>query len=249
MKNTLLVFALSLGLMSATSSSAATLCFTDIFGYQYEISATKTGPMFWDMTGTVNIGGGLIWDCEGYWDRFNQVFYLDVMNPSPDGCTGYVDGFEITSTSWSPGSISANWNSYCSFGSVASGTMSLTYVGGGCPFRMSSEGTPVGPVLSNPVAFNPINLVIEETRSLDEILVETELFVSRNGEGFTFSTNAPADELLIYNHAGQLVTSMSANGTMLYWDGRTSGGAASNSGMYVAVLRNGEETVTTKFIK
>jgi hypothetical protein len=252
MKNTLLAIALSVGLLSAANTQAANLCFTDGYGYVYQMTATKTAALYWEMTGIADIGAGYYWNVDGYWDRYNNVWYINVVNP--EGCGTYVDNFEFTSTSWSPGSISVSWDNYCG-GYLGSGSTTITYTSGTCGLRMASGGTVHGPAATNAddMYAHVEAMNITETRTLEEMFDSFEVTVNRMGEGFVFFSNVfttTGAELLIYNHTGQQIATLNATGnSTLVWDGLSSNGQTATSGMYIGILRNGEENITVKFVK
>jgi hypothetical protein len=95
---------------------------------------------------------------------------------------------------------------------------------------------------------------IQDTRELEMILDGAEaLKVNRMGDGFAFFSNVfttTGAELIIYNHAGQQIATLNGNGSnTIVWDGITANGQTANSGMYIGILRNGEENITVKFVK
>ncbi|HPE97607.1 MAG: T9SS type A sorting domain-containing protein [Chitinophagales bacterium] len=250
MRKTLLAAAISIGLIGATTAEAANLCFSDSYGFTYQVTATKTGPMYWEMTGVADVLSGYLWDVEGYWDRFNQSFYMNVINP--EGCATYVDNFEFFSTFWTPGYLEMSWNNYCD-GYLGSGTNTMTYSSGSCGLRTSGETFQVGPNAVGASPFGLVELNITETRSLTELLEEQEVTVNRMGEGFVFFGDVfthDGTELIIYNHAGQQIAVLNGNGSnSIVWDGIATAGNVAVNGMYVAVIRSEEEKLTVKFVK
>lgn len=257
MKNTLRLMALAIGFMAFTTSQAVTICFNDGFG-NYQVSASKTGPMYWELSGDIDLGAGP-WPVTGYWNRFTQEFYAHIENPAPDGCTALVDAVNLYSVagSWSYGVMDWDWDQWCDGAVYYEGDpFPVTYTNGACPGRMM-EMDPLASLAStsfDPSARPIYALDVQDTRDLEMILDgEEPLKVNRMGEGFTFFSNVftqTGAELIIYNHAGQQVAILNSNGSnTIIWDGITTNGQNATSGMYIGILRNGEENITVKFVK
>ena len=100
---------------------ATIICFTDAFGSSYQINANQTAPKYWTLSGEIGVGAAVPWPVDGL-DAFNQEFYITVSNPSPDGCTFYVDALNIWSTAWAPGTMSWNYEQVCDGAVVFTGT-------------------------------------------------------------------------------------------------------------------------------
>jgi len=105
-----------------------------------------------------------------------------------------------------------------------------------------------------PSGMSSSRLTISDNRTLAEILMESELTANPMGDGFAFTSSlmeAGDFDISIYNHAGQQVAVLAGNSSTntVVWDGKTANGENAVSGMYIAVLRNSEETVSVKLIK
>ncbi|HET8962261.1 MAG TPA: T9SS type A sorting domain-containing protein [Chitinophagales bacterium] len=258
MKTTLRLMTLALGLFFYTNSQGLTICFTDEGGFTYEVTATYVSPKYYVISGTIDAGAPEAFIIDGYFDMHLGEFYMTWSNPSPDGCTGYVDALEFTATTGNSGYMEWNYSQICD-GEIYSGPFfyPVTYATGHCgALRLASDApeNTIANVGSTPKAYNLNNLVITETRSLEELLSENQLVVNPMGDGFVFSSELMSEgnsEITIYNYAGQQVASLnSTSGTnMMIWDGKTASGEKAMSGMYIAVMRNGEETISTKLIK
>jgi hypothetical protein len=63
MKKRLLILVFAIGMMGLTQSKAAisAFCFTDAFGYVANVTATKTAPGHWELSGTGNVLTGYDW--------------------------------------------------------------------------------------------------------------------------------------------------------------------------------------------
>ena len=112
---------------------ALKICFTDgyyKFLFGNVVLTSETGVM---ATGTVDIGGGTIWNCtmtadfSSGWDA--GTVQITTVNPNPDGCTYYTDSFTYFGTAkvhkkGSNMTINAygNWESYCFGGVLNTGT-------------------------------------------------------------------------------------------------------------------------------
>ena len=255
MKKKLLLAVLAIGMLS-TSSFATIICFTDAFVSSYQINATKTAPKYWTLSGEIGVGAAVPWPVDGYWDAFNQEFYITVSNPSPDGCTFYVDALNIWSTAWAPGTMSWNYEQVCDGAVVFTGTpFDLTYTNGACVGRSMEPdySNSIFTVGFDEAAAVHYPLQVTETRTLDQILMEEEMSVNRMGDGFVFFSNVFTNsgaELIIYNHVGQQIAVLNGNGSnTIVWDGIATSGQMTDPGMYVAVMRSENEDVTVKFVK
>jgi len=257
MKKRLQMFALTLALMAfGTANAGITICYTDAGGFNYVVNAELTGFKYYTISGEIDLGTGELWEITGYWDIWNKDYLMVWTNPSPDGCVLYVDGLEFTITGGFSGYMDWAYYQFCD-GVPLSDPIDypVNYDNGVCP------GPPVrlaGPSIAS-VGYDPsvqqelINNFEKTSVSLFDLLVEAELSANRMGNGFVFSSNQGIEagsELLIYNHVGQVIsTAYATSDNMIVWDGNSTNGTAAQNGMYIAVLRNGENQTTVKFIK
>jgi hypothetical protein len=125
-------------------------CFTDIFGFVWDVTLTGCSGGNCGITGTVNVAGACLWGAGGTVNRNTGAAHLTATNLCPDGCTFYTDSFEYIGTFTPIGggsySGSGTWNSYC-FGTIlSSGTWSGTATRGACRAGIP-EVAPVNPAI------------------------------------------------------------------------------------------------------
>ena len=154
-----LIILLCLGLTSyAKTNFAGSTCFTDAFGYVWKLNYTGDQSGSVTTTGTVDIGGGSVWNVWGSaWGRNGSgSVELHAINPSPDGCFYYTDSFVYVGTATIDRSTghytdfgSGTWNCYCYGGVLNSGTWSAT---GPCG-SSSITTNPNGPAVHSGVNF------------------------------------------------------------------------------------------------
>ncbi len=262
MKKRLLILVLSIGMMGLTQSKAAisAFCFTDAFGYVADVTATKTAPGHWELSGTANVLTGYDWAVSGSYHKESDVWTLTFTNTMPDGCTFYVDYFTYTSYSYGGGTIFFNWTSYCFAAPLSSGSGSTTWTTSPCAFK-TSPSEPIGPmsvdetISSKPVVnFAPI----PGGTIFGDVFIEANLTVvnnSQNNIAISYEiSDASNVEIAIYNHVGQFVTTIvNENKTEgfynTYWDGKTTNGVDALEGMYIVVMKSNGESISSKFVK
>lgn len=262
MKKRLLILVLSIGMMGLTQSKAAisAFCFTDAFGYVADVTATKTAPGHWELSGTANVLTGYDWAVSGSYDKESDVWTITFTNTLPDGCAFYVDYFTYTSTSYGGGTINFSWTSYCFGGPLSSGTGSTTWTTSPCAFK-TSPSEPIGPmsvdeaISSKPVVnFAPIS----GGTIFGDVFTESNLTVvnnSQNNIAISYEiTDAANVEIAIYNHVGQFVTTIVNENQNegfynTYWDGKTTNGVDALEGMYIVVMKTNGESISSKFVK
>jgi len=151
------VFTLALiagiSMLAATTVKANTICFTDAFGYRWNITYSSDGNGHYAGTGTVDIGSGTLWNvvAASQLANLSGSVELHALNPNPDGCTQYTDSFVYVGTCQvvrSGGqtisySGSGSWNSYCFGGVLNSGTWDAS--GPSCSSPKSIQIDPKGP--------------------------------------------------------------------------------------------------------
>lgn len=263
MKKHVLLLALVAGLFSVQSLTAQItgFCFTDVFGYTTSVSATRTGPGYWELTGTADVLTGTDWLVDGYYDKTSDVWSINFTNPAPDGCTFYVDNFTYTSTSYGGGTINYSWTSYCFGSPLSSGTGSTTWTLGTCPMRLGNETAIVGAAAADPaIATAPV----ADLRSIpggeifSSVFTEAQFSVTRNADNtftFGYSVDTESDVAIeIYNHAGQHIATIVSGhmGSGYYvnnWDGKLENGTDALSGVYIAVMKSNGTMTTNKFVK
>ena len=142
MKTSLALFALLLGTTAIPNISNAQdvptpfpVCIHDVFGYVWNFTVEKNGnKTVYLGKGTVDIGGGILWEAHGSYNVNTHETELEATNPDADGCaSGYVDAFEYegTADAKAPNGIvtysgSGTWTSYCSGSAFNSGDWSAT---------------------------------------------------------------------------------------------------------------------------
>jgi len=254
MKRTLQLMTLAFGLFVYTNSQAVTICFSDGAGGYYEVTATWTSHKYYVLSGEIFLDIPLT--ISGYFDLKTNDFYMLWTNPTPDGCTEYVDALEFTATTGSPGYLDWYYSQICD-GEIVSGPYyyPVSHTTGHCPVAgLTGSESSIAKVGYIPSGMSTSRLTISDNRTLAEIFMESELTANPMGDGFAFTSSlmeAGDFDISIYNHAGQQVTVLAGNSSTntVVWDGKTANGENAVSGMYIAVLRNSEETVSVKLIK
>jgi len=254
MKKTLQLMTLAFGLFVYTNSQALTVCIVDGYGENLEITATWAGPKYYVLSGEVNLG--VPFTVSGYYDLKTNDFYMLCTIVESDGCTSYVDQVEFTATTGYPGWLDLYYTQYCG-GEYYAGPyyIGASHSKGHCALEMFTGSG----ISSASVGYSPSNadvsrLTIRDNRTLAEIFMESELTANPMGDGFAFTSSlieAGDFDISIYNHAGQQVAVLAGNSSTntVVWDGKTANGENAVSGMYIAVLRNSDETVSVKLIK
>jgi hypothetical protein len=258
MKKRLQVFVLALATMAfGTTKAQLTICFTDALGFNYFVEATNTGFKSWSIGGAIDLGTGTPWDITGSYDMMAGEFEMFWTNPSPDGCTEFVDALEFWATSGSAASGLMDWNYY----QICDGTplsdpfpYPVAYSSVGCPAAPARTAmTNIAMVDNDNMEEGIRNFLATGGMTFNEIFTVRELHASPMGNGMVFSSNKTIEsgsELTIYNHVGQVInTAYAGADNMVIWDGTSMSGVTAESGMYIAVLRNGTEMTSTKFIK
>jgi len=258
MKKRLLILVFAIGMMGFTQVKAAidNFCFTDAFGYTANVTATKTAPGYWMLSGTADVLTGYDWSISGYYDKGSDVWSLTYTNTAPDGCTFYVDYFTYTSYAHGAGVIYFNWTSYCFGGPLSSGSGSTTWTNAACAGRLGDDRTVVGPVSTDESIYsNPVADLksLPGGITLNEFFTEASLSVIKTDEnnfGISYEVAGNTNvEVMIYNHIGQYVATV-VNENQADGFYRTSWNATEAlPGMYVAVLKTDAETITKKFVK
>lgn len=256
MKKSINLVMLILSLLVFTNAHAVKICFYDGF-MNYEIQAVNVGPKAYDLVGTVDIGLSSPWEVSGYVSLMTGVFYMVWTNPEPDGCTLYVDEVEFFGYSYSAGVMSFLYYQYCvDFPVLGPYYIDMEINPGACPVLRQSEKR-INETLLHSENTQAINKPIANQilpGKIDFLFIESNLQIDRTNDMFVFTFNESLiSEVVIniYNHSGQQVASIlsNSNENTLYWDGKYSNGTYAPNGMYLAVLRSGDETITTKFVK
>ena len=262
MKKRLLILVFAIGMMSQTQSKAAitNFCFTDVFGFVANVTATKTSPGYWELSGTADVLVGYDYTITGYFDKASNIWSITFINPLADACETYADYFTYTSTSYGPGYINFNWDSYCSGEIVLSSTGSTTFTTGPCMFR-TSDREPNGPVLADADITSQPVVNVESVNGgpiFSDLFTDASLTVinnSKNNIAISYElSDASNVEIAIYNHVGQFVTTIvNENQTEgfynTYWDGKTTNGVDALEGMYIVVMKTDGESISSKFVK
>jgi hypothetical protein len=180
--------------LSLTSAAKAdfngSTCFTDDEGGMWRVN--YAGPHNnVSINGTVNIGGGLIWNVWGRADIKNSIASVELhaINPSPDGCTFYVDSFIFVGTITLDRSGtqfqdfgSGTWNSWC-----------------GCTLEGTGHWATVGPCHGPSQFVNPNGpaVVPKELTAFRNALSKT-CFVDNFGSLWEFHYTVPQCGLTYY---------------------------------------------------
>jgi flagellar hook capping protein FlgD len=192
------VFTLALiagiSMLAGSMAKANTICFTDAFGYRWNITYSSDGNGHYAGSGTVDLGGGLIWNAYAASQLANLSgpVELHAINPNPDGCVSYSDSFVYVGTCQvfrSGGQTtgytgSGEWTSYCFGGALNSGTWDVS---GPCGTGKSISVDPKGPashVLNSSTAHKSSNTVCF-TDAFGEVWIIT---YSPNGNGGYWGT-------------------------------------------------------------
>ena len=218
--------------MAAALKSSNTICFTDGFGYKWTVTYVPHCGGLYTGTGTVNIGGGDIWNAvvSGQFESLTGQVSLAAINPAPDGCTSASDSFVYvgsaqvlkgSSTSWSG---AGNWNSYCFGGVLNSGTWSAT---GPCNASGNLRVDPNGPATHGSI----ISLIISPNPA-------------NNHSSISFKLSKQSQvQVTVFNYLQQpvkvLVSGSQSAGKQTYnWDLKDMSGKTVSSGLYrvVAVI-------------
>ncbi len=258
MKKTLQILLLIISMMSLTQakSQITGFCFTDVFGYVSEVTATRTAPGYWELVGTADVFAGYDWSSSGYYDKASDIWSLTFTNTEPDGCVTYVEYFTYTSTSYGGGNINFDWTSYCFGGPLGSGTGSTTYTQGACPFRLGDAKEPVGPMSANPEIYN---LPAADLHSIEggsifgDLFEEETLTVVNTGDnniGINYElVNDTKVTINIYNQVGQLITNLVNENKIEGYYSTTWNGVNAPNGMYIVELKTDVGSVSSKFVK
>ncbi|MEZ5014682.1 MAG: FlgD immunoglobulin-like domain containing protein [Chitinophagales bacterium] len=258
MKKSARIFLMSIAMFAVTQAKALDLCFYDWWGYVYNVTATKTGPDYWSISGSAQVGAPVAWNVSGYLDRASGTMMFSVTNPAPDGCTMWTDSYDVNVHGLGGGFMHATWVSYCFGSPLFSGTVNFTWAYGACPMRLDGDFAPVGPALSNPESRDAVINLIENNGSILDVLDVNTLNVVNNGDNFSINYSlvdaSQNVSIEIYNHVGQLIATV-VNGNVqagLYtatWNGKTTNGDDASTGMYFAVLKSNGESISKKFVK
>jgi len=227
---------------TSAKKSSNTVCFTDAFGEVWRITYSPNGSGGYWGTGTVDIGGGVLWNvnASGEFASLSGDVVLHALNPSPDGCTTYSDSFVYvgsaqvfrnggSTTGWSG---SGTWNSYCFGGVLNTGDWSAT---GPCGSGKSIRVDPNGPASHGSL----ITLVVSPNPA-------------KNNTSISFKTSKQSQvQIIVYNYLQQpvrvLTNGAQSAGKQTYnWDLRDMNGKAVNNGLYrVVALINGKSYSST----
>lgn len=130
-----IVLSLCLCFSAKAKNFDGTTCFTDGFGYVWTLNYTGDQSGNVTATGTVDIGGGQIWNAvgEAYGKGGTGTVHLNAINPSPDGCNSFTDSFVYVGTATIDRTTqhytdygSGTWESYCGCSVLNSGTWDAT---------------------------------------------------------------------------------------------------------------------------
>jgi hypothetical protein len=178
------IMLLCLGLtLAAKADFNGSTCFADDLGYVWHVN--YEGPHNnVSIGGTVNLGGGLKWNVWGHADIENSIASVELhaINPSPDGCTVYVDSFIYVGTITLDRSGtqfkdfgSGTWNSWC-----------------GCTLDSTGHWTSTGPCHAASQLVNPNGPAVhsKELTAFRDALGKT-CFVDNSGFLWKFHYTIP----------------------------------------------------------
>lgn len=256
MKNSLHLMVLSISLLVFTNTKAITICMNDGFD-NYQMTATKTGFKTYSLSGDLDLGTGAPWIVTGYVYIATNTVYMDWTNSAPDGCTFYVDRLQFFTPTVIDGVMYFEYYQWCGETPYGPFYINMAFYSGPCAPEVriaESDNSNLLAAMNNPDHQNFRNdFVLKGDESLEEIFYESELQINHSGEGFIFYSDnliQAGSEITIYNHAGQhIATIPSYTSNRIMWNGKSSNNQTAPSGIYIAVLRSGDETVTTKFVK
>ncbi|MBV9961395.1 MAG: hypothetical protein JO072_04040 [Parafilimonas sp.] len=234
------------GIVSARKSSN-TVCFTDVFGYVWNITYSPNGNGSYWGTGTVNIGTGTLWNVNAYGELSNLSgdIELHALNPTPDGCNSASDSFVYigsaqvfrsggSTTGWSG---SGGWTSYCFGGVLFTGTWDAS---GPCGSGKAIKVDPNGPATHGSL----ITLVVAPN-------------AAKNSTSISFKTSKQSQiQVTVYNYLQQpvrvLANGTQASGKQTYnWDLKDMSGKAVSNGVYrvVAVVDGKSYSSTIQVVR
>jgi len=103
------------------NSEAISVCIHDEFGYVWNVTLTSKVNGAYIGKGTVDLGGGLLWDATITWDSHTGSTSFEGDNPDADGCvSGFTDYFTYSGTATASYAHhvltyngSGTWQSYC----------------------------------------------------------------------------------------------------------------------------------------
>lgn len=256
MKNSHHLILLFFCLFAFTSTKAITICMNDGFS-NYQMTATKSGFKTYNLSGELDLGTGAPWIVTGYVYIATNTVYMDWTNSAPDGCTFYVDRLQFFTPTVIDGVMYFEYYQWCGETPYGPFYINMAFYSGPCAPELRTADPEVSKslvALSNTNHQNFRNdLVLKGDESLEEIFHETVLQINRSGEGFVFFNELliqAGSELSIFNHTGQHVATIPCYpSNIVLWNGKTSNGLNVPNGIYVAILRSGDETITTKFVK
>lgn len=220
------------------------VCIVDNFGYIWRLCYTPRDN-FNIGTGTVDIGGGLIWNARGWLNCKDGILALHAVNPNADNCaSGYVDSFVYRGISFERCNMAdvhvgqGNWRSFCSGSVVNRGTFSAV----NCRSQVDKVS-------------NPDNVVPAKSAGAVTLMVSPNPM--QNSSTITYSlTKESKVSIVVYNYMMQpvktLVSDTKAAGKYsIVWDGKSSAGSMVGSGLYkiVALINNTPYTITVQVIK
>ena|SRR6478735_93462 len=221
------------------------ICITDNFGYTWNLCYHKEGD-FSVGTGTVNFGGGLIWNAHGWLNCRNGLFGLHAVNPNSDNCaSGYTDSFIYRGISSEKCNMAAvhvgngNWRSFCGGSVISRGTFSAVNCG--------SQADKI---------ISPDNATPART-SVAGIDLKVSPNPLRNSATISYTLNKESKvTVIVYNYMMQPVKTL-VNGTVdkgmhsITWDGKSAGGALAGPGLYkiLAIVNNQQYSTTVQVIR
>ena len=202
------------------------VCFTDGFGYVWDITGTHNGGCDWTLSGSVAVTGLGNWAISGSGNSCGKTIDMTATNPNGDNCQSASDNFTYTGNV-SGNNISGNWVNDCGL----SGTFAGSYANGSC-------GAPIGSIIkfgapanakANDISVNPNPVVnyatiIYSTYKTDQVKVS------------------------IMDNYGQLVKTL-FSGTLqsgthsVSWDATNQSGAKVRSGIYMLNVQTSTGTM------
>ena len=242
-----LVLIAGISMLASSTTKANTVCFTDAFGYRWNVTYSSDGNGHYSGWGTVDIGTGTLWNvvAASQMANLSGSVELHALNPNPDGCASASDSFTYvgsaqvfrsggSTTGWSG---SGGWTSYCFGGALNSGTWDAS---GPCGMGKAVRVDPNGPATHGSM----ISLVVSPNPANNHTAISFKL------------PKQSQVNVTVYNYLQQPVRVLSngsqAAGKQNYnWDLRDLSGKPVSNGLYrvVAVIDGKSYSSTVQVVR
>ncbi|MEP6513093.1 MAG: FlgD immunoglobulin-like domain containing protein [Parafilimonas sp.] len=232
------------------------ICLKDVFSYVWQLDYTTKDHVTY-ATGTVDIGGGFLWNAWGWYNKTSGETELHAVNPQGDNCfSGYTDSFIYFGTGngyhdqalgGDPVFVSSgSWISYCGGSEYSYGTYTLEDCNHAIHSKNSTGKMPALANKSGDVRQNNTSVNLKITPNPIKNFAEIQYTVA----------NQSKVSITVYNYLQQpvklLANEIKAAGTYtVTWDGKNSNGTNAISGLYkvVAIMDGKSNSVTMQMIR